>query len=142
MIKKGGRLKKYSLVPRNNHSQRCSYRGEGGSARAPLVDQLTLSETEWAYFAPQTTASPPGFKKLPTPLTHIMHYGNSNLIYASKYLSPFKSVGEIIYLFVPEEWVTTKCSITLNNSLTLIGNKCILYTPIIPFNHQSINIIV
>ena len=34
-----------------------------------LADQLTLFESGWADFAPHTTASPLGFKKLSTPLT-------------------------------------------------------------------------
>ena len=33
-----------------------------------LAGQLTLFKPGWADFAPHTTASPPGFKKLSTPL--------------------------------------------------------------------------
>ena len=33
-----------------------------------LADQLTLLEPGWADFAPHTTVSPHGFKKLSTPL--------------------------------------------------------------------------
>ena len=35
-----------------------------------LADQLTLFEPGWADFAPHTTASPLGFKKLSTPLLY------------------------------------------------------------------------
>ena len=48
-------------------------RGGRGRGSAPppwnLADQLTLFEPGWADFAPHTTASPPGFKNLFTPLT-------------------------------------------------------------------------
>ena len=40
----------------------------GQSPPRNLADQLTLFEPGWADFAPHTTASPPGFKKLSTPL--------------------------------------------------------------------------
>ena len=44
--------------------------GEEGLCPPPrtLAAQLTLFEPGWADFAPHTTASPPGFKKLSTPL--------------------------------------------------------------------------
>ena len=44
--------------------------GAGGATAPPrnLADQLTLFEPGGADFATHTTASPPGFKKLSTPL--------------------------------------------------------------------------
>ena len=42
-------------------------RGEAGGPRN-LADQLTLFKPGWEDFAPHTTASPIGFKKLSTPL--------------------------------------------------------------------------
>ena len=50
----------------------------GGGAEPPrnLADQLTLVEPGWTDFAPQTTASPPGFKKLSTPLQLEMSHKN------------------------------------------------------------------
>ena len=51
---------------------RCVARGWARGVRAPsdLADQLTLFKPESADFAPHTTASPPGFKKLSTPLDY------------------------------------------------------------------------
>ena len=40
----------------------------GGAGGGDLADQLTLLEPGWADFAPHTTVSPHGFKKLSTPL--------------------------------------------------------------------------
>ena len=40
----------------------------GGQGARNLADQLTLFEPGWAEFAPHTTSSPTGFKKLSTPL--------------------------------------------------------------------------
>ena len=37
-----------------------------------LADQLTLFEPGWADFAPHNTVSPPGFKKLSTPLSLLL----------------------------------------------------------------------
>ena len=51
--------------------------GSGG-ARAPpprnLAEQLTLFAAGWADFAPNTTTSPSGFRKLSTPLPIKMAY--------------------------------------------------------------------
>ena len=54
-------------------SNRGVARGGARGARAPrnLADQLTLLEPGWADFAPHTTVSLPGFKKLSTPLHRI-----------------------------------------------------------------------
>ena len=59
----------------NNFKIRGVARG-GQRDRAPppprnLADQLTLFKPGWACFAPHTTASLPGFKKLSTPLKMI-----------------------------------------------------------------------
>ena len=53
-----------------SHIYRGVARGGAGGASAPrnLAHQLTLLEPGWADFAPHTTVSPPGFKKLSTPL--------------------------------------------------------------------------
>ena len=45
----------------------------GGPEPPPrnLADKLTLFKSMGADYAPYTTASPPGFKKLPTPLIYV-----------------------------------------------------------------------
>ena len=46
-----------------------------------LADQLTLYEVGWSDFAPHTTASPPGFKKLSAPCVMYENYQTMYLIF-------------------------------------------------------------
>ena len=50
----------FSIPIRGVARSRCSQRN--------LADQLNPIQTMWADYDPRTTASPPGFKKLSTPL--------------------------------------------------------------------------
>ena len=52
-------------------------RGGGGGGRAPrnLVDQLTLFKPWGVDYAHHTTARPPGFKMLSTPLADWIYHG-------------------------------------------------------------------
>ena len=57
-----------------SRNQMCSYLGGKGTQVSPeFADQLTLFKPGRADYAQHITASPPGFKKISTPLETVTH---------------------------------------------------------------------
>ena len=84
-----------------------------------LVDQLPLFKPEGADYAPHTTASPPGFKKLSTSLNteqaiHLKHFCPSVILYILQEQSQNFSVTSFI-----TKLYFQSCSV----SVSLTGNR-------------------